>query len=119
MRLDQGRPSAGTRGGDPNHRGSPDREFNRCIGVLHFASLEDKNSVASEVSKSREVIRVVHQRRTRGSNWSHRGKSQQEVVYRHFDHRDIGDSIGNPVGQCIAAFKSLKPRREVRLRSRG
>jgi hypothetical protein len=55
-------------------------------------SLEDKTFGASEVSKSREVIRTVHQRRMRGNNRSHREKSRQEIVYRHFDHRDIRDS---------------------------
>jgi hypothetical protein len=59
-RLDQGRLSAGTRGGDSDHRGSPDRKVNRCIGVRHFASPEDKTSGASEFTKSRETIRTVH-----------------------------------------------------------
>jgi hypothetical protein len=59
-RLDQGHLSAGTRGGDPNHRGSPDRKVNRCIGVRYFVSPKDKTSGASEVTKSRETIRTVH-----------------------------------------------------------
>ena len=31
----------------------------------------------------------------RGSNQNHRGKSRQEVVYRHVGHRDIGDPDDN------------------------
>jgi hypothetical protein len=45
------------------------------------------------------------------------GKSQGEILKGGLTHRV--SHIGNPVSQCIAALKSSKPRRVVRLRSRG
>jgi hypothetical protein len=52
---------------------------------------------------------------TGGSNRSHPGKSRQEVVYRYFGHRDIGNP-GDKVFMHFGIMKSETPiRRKVLL----
>jgi hypothetical protein len=67
VRLDQGRPSAGTRGRDREPVGISEIEGTRCRSIS-----------ASEVAKSREVIRTVHHRRTRGGDQSIREISRKK-----------------------------------------
>jgi hypothetical protein len=76
----------------------------RDIGTREIGVPEVMKVETSEVSKTRGVIRTVHQRRTRGRNQSHRGKARQEVVYRHFGHRDIG----NPGDKRFGHFGIVK-----------
>jgi hypothetical protein len=62
---------------------------------------------------SLEIPRVNQDRpsgRTRGSNRSHQGKSRQEVVHRHYSHRDIGDPGDKKFGHFGFA-KSKTPTR--------
>jgi hypothetical protein len=59
-------------------------------------------------SRNPREIRTVHQRRTRGSNRRHRGKSRQEVVDRRLGHRDIGDP-GDKVFMQDGIAKSETP----------
>jgi hypothetical protein len=69
----------------------------------------------SKVSKSREEIRTIHQRRMRGRNQSHRGKAQQEVVYWPFGHWDIENAGDKRFGHFgITRYETLI-RREVPL----
>jgi hypothetical protein len=59
-------------------------------------------------SRNPGEIRTVHQRRMRGSNRRHRGKSRQEVVDRHLGHQDIGDP-GDKVFMQDGIAKSETP----------
>jgi hypothetical protein len=59
------------------------------------------------------VTRTVHQRRTRDKNRSHQGKARKEVVYQHFDHRDIGNSSDKKVGHFGIAKFETPTRRKV------
>jgi hypothetical protein len=87
----------------------------RDIGTREIGVPEVMKVGTSEVSKTRGVIRTVHQRRTRGSNRSHRGKSRQEVIYRHFGHRDIGNPGDKRFGHFRITKSETPTRRKVPL----
>jgi hypothetical protein len=92
--------------GDPSTR-------HRDIGAREIGVPEVVKVGTSEVSKTRGVIRTIHQRRTRGSNRSHRGKARQEVVYRHFGHRDIGNPGDKRFGHFRIAKSETPTRKEA------
>jgi hypothetical protein len=77
VRLDQSRPYVGDMLRRSRLSGKVLIEkSNRCIGVRHFANPEDNNSRASEVAKSREVIRTIHLEGMHGSDLNLRERSQ-------------------------------------------
>jgi hypothetical protein len=90
-------------------------EESRYIDTREIRVPEVMKVGTSEVSKTQGVIRNVHQRRTCGSNQSHRGKSRQEVVYRHFGHRDIGNPGDKRFGHFGIAKSETSTRRKVPL----
>jgi hypothetical protein len=57
---------------------NPDRRVHRHFGIRKIVNPEDETSGAFEVSKSREEIRTVHHRRTRGGDQSIREISRKE-----------------------------------------
>jgi hypothetical protein len=71
-------PSVGTRGRNRGLRKNPDRRVHRHYGIRKITNAEDETSGAVEVSKSREVIRTVHHRRTRGGDQSIREISRRK-----------------------------------------
>jgi hypothetical protein len=91
-----------TRGGD---RGIESRDINIPV---------DRRSGKS-ILKTPTQIRTVHLEGTRGNNRSHRGKARQEVVYRHFGHRDIGNPGDKRFGHFRIAKSKTPKRRKVPL----
>jgi hypothetical protein len=78
--ADLSRPSVGTRGRNQVHR---------HYGIRKIADPNDETSGAFEVSISREGIRTVHHRRTRGADRSNREKSRKDSA---IGKSEIGES---------------------------
>lgn len=86
------------------HSENPDTNPSRLFGetgVRNMKRVRIFDIRRSEFLRSKELghhksrnpgeIRTIHQRRMRGSNRRHRGKSREEVIDWRLGHRDIGD----------------------------
>jgi hypothetical protein len=89
---------------DLDHLLTETRGGDHGIGSRDIDIPVDRRSGKSTL-KTLGITRTVHQGRMRGSNRSHREKSDKEVVYRWLSHRDIRD----PGEKVFVHFGIMKP----------